>query len=105
MKTFHEGELVSVTRDGEVLDGVVSHVASILKIEVAVPDPERGAIIRTVHPRALAERAEAGPDDQSLQRLIQRTSVGGRGGPRAGQGPGRGARGHGRATGHRTTGK
>ena len=104
MKTWHEGDLVSVTRDGEVLDGVVSHVASLLKIDVALPDPERGAIIRTVHPRVLAERGEAGPDDQALHRLIERTSGGGRAGPRGAGAKGHAARGYGRTAGHRKAG-
>ena len=78
MKTFHEGALVTVTRDGGVLDGIVSHAPSLLKIVVAVPDPERGAILRTVHPRVLTQRTEEGPDDQALQRLIKRTPSTGR---------------------------
>jgi hypothetical protein len=103
MKSYREGEQVKVTRDGEVLDGIVSHVESIVKIVVAVPDTERGAILRTVHPRTLAERGGEGPDDQTLRRLIQRADSAGRGGPRGAQG--RGRQGHSRATGHRTTGK
>lgn len=105
MKAFREGELVSVSKDDVVLDGVVAHTESILKIVVAVPDSDRGAILRTVHPRTLTERKEPGPDDQALQRLIQRTPSTGRGGPRGGQGPGRGQRGHTRGPGHRTTGR
>jgi hypothetical protein len=98
VKTFREGELVTVARDGEILDGMVSHAASLLKIVVAVPDPERGAILRTVHPRVLAERTEAGPDDAALERAIHRTPS--RGGP-AGGGGGRGNRGHSRGPAHR----
>jgi len=101
VKTFREGELVTVTRDDEVLDGIVSHVESMVKVVVAVPDEERGAILRTVHPRTLGERGEDGLDDNALRRVIQKSSAG-RGGRRGGQGP---RRGFGGTTGHRTTGK
>jgi hypothetical protein len=103
MKTFREGELVSVERDGETVDGMVAHVENLLKIVVAVPDPERGAIIRTVHPRVLSERADPGPDDHALERAIERIP-GGRGGARGGGSGGRGSRGYGRTTGHRRSG-
>jgi hypothetical protein len=104
MRSYREGELVTVSRDGESLDGVVAHVESLVKIVVAVPDEERGAILRTVHPRTLAERGDDGPDDQTLRRLVERTGSG-RGGPRGGSGPAGSRRGHTRTTGHRTTGK
>ena len=40
LKTFREGQLVSVATDGGGLDGVVAHVPSLVKIEVAVEQPE-----------------------------------------------------------------
>ena len=103
MKTFREGELVTVDRDGDSVDGMVAHAESLVRIVVAVPDSERGAVLRTVHPRVLSERTEPGPDDQALERAIERIP-GGRGGERGGGGGGRGSRGYGRTTGHRRSG-
>lgn len=103
MKVFHEGQLVTFTGDGGELDGIVVHVPSLVKVEVAVADEENGALFRTVHPKTLRERSEAGEHDDALRRRIRRTSPGGRGGPRGG--PGGGRRGHSSVAGHRTTGK
>jgi len=103
MKSFREGQLVTVAGDDAVLDGIVVHVPSLVKVEIAVVDPERGPVFRTVHPKVLGERSEGGESDEALQRLIRRAPGGGRLGPRSG--PAHGRRGHGRASGHRTTGK
>ena len=102
MKVFHEGQLVTVTRDGSELDGIVVHVPSLVKVEVAVADDESGAVFSTLHPKTLKERTEAGEHDDELRRRIRRTSPSGRG-PR--NGPGGGRRGHSSVSGHRTTGK
>jgi hypothetical protein len=103
MKSLREGQLVTVARDGEVLDGIVFHAPSILKVVVAVPDAERGAILRTVHRRTLTERDAAGPHDKALRRMVARMPSAVRGGP--GRGAGSGQRGHTRSPAHRTTGK
>jgi hypothetical protein len=103
MRSFHEGQLVTLVGEDEELDGIVVHAPSLVKIEVAVPDSEHGTLFRTVHPKVLRERSEPGEHDESLRRLIRRTGSGGRGGPRMGSGSGR--RGHSQPTGHRTTGK
>jgi hypothetical protein len=103
MRTFHEGQLVTVTGADETLDGIVVHVPSLVKVEIAVPDSADGRVFRTVHPKVLSERTEASETDDELRRLIRRTASGGRGGPRSG--PGSAHRGHSRASGHRTTGK
>jgi hypothetical protein len=103
MRTFHEGQLVTLTADGETVDAIVVHVPSLVKVEIAVPEGEDGRVFRTVHPKVLSERSEAGEHDDALRRLIRRTASGGRGGPRSG--PGSGHRGHSRPSGHRTTGK
>jgi hypothetical protein len=103
MKAFREGQLVTLVGEGEALDGIVVHAPSLVKIEVAVPDAERGAVFRTVHPKALRERSVAGEHDDALRRRIRRTPSTGRAGPRSG--PGGGRRGHGHVAGHRTTGK
>jgi hypothetical protein len=62
-------------------------------------------MFRTVHPNTLTERAEEGPDDPALRRLLRRTPLPVHGGARGGGGAGRGQAGHGRAAMHRTTGK
>jgi hypothetical protein len=103
LKTFREGQLVTVDVQGAALDGIVVHVPSLVKVEVAASDPEQGPVFRTVHPKALTARSESQPGDELLRRFMRRAGVQGRGGPRSG--PGRGRRGHTRAAGHRTTGK
>jgi hypothetical protein len=105
MEEVSPGELVKVAAGGPELDGIVFHVPSRSKVVVAVMDPGRGPIFRTVHPRTLIERTQEGPADRALHLLVRRTPPPPRG---AGGGPtssGRGSRGHTRASMHRTTGK
>jgi phage-related baseplate assembly protein len=103
MKAFHEGQLVTLVAEGSELDAIVVHAPSLVKVEVAVVDDERGAVFRTVHPKTLRERSAAGEHDDALRRRIRRTPSADRAGPR--NGPGRGRRGHSHVSGHRTTGK
>ena len=103
MRAFHEGQLVTLVEEGGELDGIVVHAPSLVKVEVAVADAERGALFRTVHPKALRERSMVGEHDDGLRRRIRRTRSAGR--PGSGSGPGAGRRGHSHASGHRTTGK
>lgn len=105
MKSFREGELVTLRLEDEALDGIVVHVPSLVRIEVAVQDAEQGPTFRTAHPKALTPRRTQGEHDEALRRLIRRAPAAGRGGPRSGGGGGHGRRGHAQATGHRTTGK
>ena len=105
MKPLSEGQLVTVTDDGQTLDGIVFHVESFLKAVVAVPDGESGAAFRTVHRKALAERSEPGEHDETLRKLIRRTPSAARTGAGGGSGSGRGARGHSRGADHRSTGR
>ena len=105
MKSFREGQLVTLIAEGSELDGIVVHVPSMVKVEVAVRDAERGAIFRTVHPKTLSERSVAGEHDDALRQRIRRTPPAGRAGPRSGPATGRGRRGHSHVSGHRTTGK
>jgi hypothetical protein len=105
MRSFHEGQLVTLVGERGALDGIVVHTPSLVKIEVAVADAERGTVFRAVHPKMLRERDIAGEHDDALRRLIRRTPSAGRAGPRSGPGAGRGRRGHSQASGHRTTGK
>jgi hypothetical protein len=105
MTSLREGELVTVDSGRGDRDGIVFHVPSKSKVVVAVPDPARGAVMRTFHPRMLAARDAAGAHDDALRRLIRRTPSGGRGDPRGPNGPGNGSPGHTRAPAHRATGK
>lgn len=99
------GERVKLTGEGPELDGIVFDVPSRTKVLVAVVDPAKGPVFRTVHPRALEERSEDGPSDRVLQQLIRRTPAPGRRGGAGASGARGGQPGHSRAAGHRTTGK
>src|SRR5215212_9527782 len=99
MKAFREGQLVTVVGDRGRLDGIVVHAPSLVRVEVAVADAERGAVFRTVHPKTLSERTTGGEHDDALRRRIRRTGSVERGGPR--NGPGGGRRGHTHVSGHR----
>src|SRR5215218_6361074 len=103
MKAFHEGQLVTLRGEGSELEAIVVHAPSLVKVEVAVADAERGAVFRTVHPKTLRERSAAGEHDDALRRRIRRTASADRAGPRSG--PGRGRLGPTHVSGHRTTGK
>jgi hypothetical protein len=102
MRSFHEGQLVTLVGENEELEGIVVHAPSLVKVEVAVPDTGDGPVFRTVHVKLLRERTTPGEHDEALRRLIRRTAGAGRGGPR---GLGSGRRGHSHPSGHRTTGK
>jgi len=99
------GELVKVATGGPQIDGIVFDTPSRTKVVVAVVDPRRGPVLRTVHPRTLSERTEEGPDDRALQLLVRRTPPPTRGAAGGGTATGRGNPGHTRTAMHRTTGK
>ena len=103
LKSFREGQLVTVAAEGGTIDGIVVHVSSLVKVEVVASEPEHGPVLRIVHPKVLTTRSEPAPGDDALRRFMRRAAVQGRGGPRGA--PGQGRRGHTRAAGHRTTGK
>jgi hypothetical protein len=105
MESTSPGELVKVAGGGPELDGIVFDTPSRSKVVVAVVDPGRGPVFRTVHPKSLSERAEEGPADQALHLLIRRTPSPIRGAAAGQTGPGRGNPGHTRTAMHRTTGK
>ncbi len=105
METISSGELVRVAAGGPELDGIVFDVPSRSKVVVAVVDPARGPVFRTVHPRTLSERTQEGADDRALRLLMRRTPPPARGGAAGGAALGRGSAGHTRAAMHRTTGK
>ncbi len=105
MEVTSIGELVKVVDGGPTLDGIVFDTPSRSKVVVAVVEPGRGPVFRTVHPKTLTERTEEGPDDRALQLLIRRTPTVVRGAAGGGSALGRGQAGHARNTMHRTTGK
>lgn len=105
MELTNAGDRVKVDTGGPQLDGIVFDTPSHSKVVVAVMDRGRGPVFRTVHPRALTERAEDGPDDHALRLLVRRTPPPVHGGARGASSGGRGRPGHGRAAMHRTTGK
>ena len=105
MEPLTTGQLVKVATGGPELDGIVFDVPSAAKVVVAVVDPARGPVMRTVSAKALTEREAEGADDHALHALIRRTPHPVPGGARAGAGPVAARSGHTRATMHRTTGK
>jgi hypothetical protein len=105
MDSTSAGELVKVGGDGPELDGIVFDMPSSAKVVVAVVDPRRGPLFRTVHPRTLTERTAEGPDDRALRLLVRRTPPPGRTAARGGTTGGHGSPGYARGAMHRTTGK
>ncbi len=105
MESATAGELVTVADGGPALDGIVFDVPSRAKVVVAVLDPSRGPVLRTVDPKTLSERAEEGAGDRALRMLIRRTPTPAHGASSSGAATGRGSPGHKRASMHRTTGR
>src|SRR3954468_15605236 len=103
MEQTTDSELVKIDEGGREIDGIVFDAPSKTKVTVAVMDPGRGPVFRTVHPDTLTERTEAGPDDRALSLLIRRTWQGARSGSApGGAGATRGQDGHTRTARHRT---
>src|ERR1700716_2847492 len=73
MKPASAGDLVKVADGSTELDGLVFDTPSSSKVIVAVVDPKRGPLFRTVNPNTLMERAEEGPNDRALRLLVRRT--------------------------------
>jgi len=106
METTDTGDLVKVKTGGPEIDGIVVEVLKSSKAVVAVMDPAKGPVLRTVPQDTLSERAEEGADDRALRLLVRRSSHASRGTARGGSGSGLSGRaGHTRAAMHRTTGK
>jgi hypothetical protein len=99
------GELVKVGVGGSARDGIVFDTPSRSKVVVAVVDPDRGPVFRTVSTKDLTEREEEGPDDQALQLLVRRTRPAVHGGARGALPGGRGRSGFKRGATHRPTGR
>jgi hypothetical protein len=105
VESIRAGALVKVANDGREQDGIVFDTPSPLKVVVAVVDPRRGPLFRTVHPNTLADRIDTGPDDPALRRLLRRTPLATHREARGGGVARRGAAGYARGAAHRTTGK
>jgi hypothetical protein len=105
MESTSAGELVKVASGGPELDGIVFDTPSRSKVVVAVVDPGRGPVFRTVHPKTLTERTGEAPDDRALHLLIRRTPPPAPSATIGGIASGRGNPGHTRTAMHRTTGK
>jgi hypothetical protein len=99
------GELVKVGVGGSARDGIVFDTPSRSKVVVAVMDPDRGPVFRTVSPKELTERAEEGPDDRALQLLVRRARPTVQGWARDALPGGRGRSGFKRGATHRPTGR
>ena len=104
MESTAAGELVNVTTNGHSVDGIVFDTPSAKKVVVAVVDPARGPVMRTVHPETLSAREAEGAGDRALRMLIKRTPAPAhRGGGAGGSGVSRGSAGHSRGASHRTS--
>ena len=98
-------ELVTVSGTGAPVDGIVFDTPSKTKVVVAVMQAGRGPVFRTVSPKALTPRTEAGEDDSALRLLLRRTPVPVRGASRGATAGGQGRSGFARGTAHRPTGR
>jgi hypothetical protein len=105
MESAQAGELVKVSGGGPLRDGIVFDTPSRSKVVVAVVDPSRGPVFRTVHPKTLTERTDEGSDDPALWLLIRRTSPPVRGAASGGVSAAQRRSGHTRGAMHRTTAK
>jgi hypothetical protein len=105
MEPASPGDLVRVAGHGPDLDAIVFDTPSHTKVVVAVVDPARGPVYRTVDPKTLTERTEEGPHDRALRLLMRRTPSPVHDAARGGSRGGRGQPGHTRVAAHRTTGK
>jgi hypothetical protein len=105
VETFAIGDLVSVAGAGPALDGIVFDTPSRAKVLVAVVDPGRGPVFRTVHPKTLTERDKEGSDDPALRSLVRRTPPPVHGAARGGVTGRKGRAGFTRGATHRSTGR
>ncbi len=105
MEMTSTGELVRVGAGGSALDGIVFDVPSRSKVVVAVVDPNRGPLFRTVSPSQLTAREEEGSDDTTLRLLIRRTPPPIPGAARGAVIGGQGRSGFTRGSTHRPTGR
>ena len=105
MDALATGDLVTVKGERRDLDAIVYTVPSRTKVVVAVVNPGRGPIFRTVNPKELTERTAEGPDDAAMRLLMRRTPPSSRGSARAAGAGAKGAAGFSRGAAHRPTGR
>ncbi len=105
MEPTRAGDLVRVVGAGPALDGIVFDTPSSSKVTVAVMDPHRGPVFRTVQPDDLSERSEEGSHDRALRLLVRRTPPPTRGDTRGAERGGQGRAGYTRSATHRSTGR
>jgi hypothetical protein len=105
VETAAIGDLVSVAGAGPALDGIVFDTPSRSKVVVAVVDPARGPVLRTVHPKTLTERDKEGSHDPALRSLVRRTRPPVHDAARGGVTGRKGRAGFTRSATHRSTGK
>jgi hypothetical protein len=98
-------ELVTVSGAGAPIDGIVLDQPSRSKVVVAVMEPGRGPVFRTVNPEALTPRTTAGQHDSALRLLLRRTPTPIRAAARGTGLSGQGRSGFQRGTSHRPTGR
>ena len=98
-------DLVTVSGPGAPADAIVFDTPSRTKVVVAVMAHDRGPVFRTVNPKLLTARAEAGPDDPALQLLLRRTPSPVRGSVRGTNQSVQGRSGFQRGAAHRSTGR
>jgi hypothetical protein len=99
------GDLVTVASGAAELDGLVFDTPNSSKAVVAIVDPARGPVLRTVDQKALTSRATEGPHDHALRLLVKRTPPPVHGAARGATPGGHGRSGHTRGASHRTTGR
>jgi hypothetical protein len=102
METPAAGELVTIATGGAPVDGIVFDTPSATKVVVALIDPARGPVFRTLRPETLSSRTRPGRDDRALRLLIRRTPPPTHPTARGGSASGHRRAGHTRAATHRT---
>lgn len=105
MEPLEVNQLVTFSAGGPPADAIVVDVPNEHKVVVAVVDPKRGPVFRTVDAETISARDAEGRHDPALHALIRRTPATARGGTGGAAGAVQGRRGHSRSTMHRTTGK
>jgi hypothetical protein len=105
VETVEIGELVRVVGVGTPLDGLVFDTPSRSKAIVAVVDPTRGPVLRTVGLESLEARTQDGPDDPALRSLVRRTPQRVQGAAGGGTTGRKGSPGFSRGPAHRPTGR
>jgi len=73
MEPIAAGDLVTIATGGAPIDGIVFDTPSATKVVVAIIDPARGPVFRTLRPETLSSRTRHSSDDRALRLLIRRT--------------------------------